>query len=252
MLRSMKEIIGYEFVAQDGSIGRCHDFLFDDRDWVVRYLVADTGKWLPSRKVLISPIALENPDWERRRLEAALTKQQVENAPSLSEDEPVSKQYELDYFAHYGWPHYWVGPGPWGPYPLPKDLRKRHPDEKEMIEERLPGDPHLRSSREVKGYHVAAADRDIGHIEDLIIEDDAWVIRYSVVDTRNWLPGRKVLVAPGWLTSIDWPQRKVHTDLTAEEIENSPEYDPSMPIKREYEEQLHDSYRRPVYWGGNR
>ncbi len=248
MLRSVKEIIGYDLEAKDGSIGRCHDFLYDDRDWVVRYLVADTGKWLPGRRVLVSPIALEKPDWDLRKLELDLTTDQVENAPSLSEDEPVSKQFEIDYYAYYGWPYYWVGPGIWGPYAVPRDLRRAEDKKAAETKEGGAGDPHLRSSREVTGYHVAAADRDIGHVDDMIVDDTEWVIRYVVVDTRNWLPGRHVLVAPMWFTGIVWSQRKVHTDLTAEEIENSPEFDPSAPINREYERQLYDYYGRPIYW----
>lgn len=248
MLRSVNEIIGYELAAVDGNIGLCHDFLLDDRRWAIRYMVADTGTWLPGRKVLISPIALEDADWVGRRLPVTLTREQVKEAPPLSADEPVSKQYELDYYAYYGWPYYWVGPGLWGPYALPRQLRKEAQQERERIESPSPGDPHLRSTREVTGYHVAAADREIGHIDDFILDDDAWAIRYAVIDTRNWLPGRRVLVAPGWIASVDWAEGKVHTDLSAEQIENSPEYDPSTPINREYERRLYDYYGRPVYW----
>jgi len=247
MLRSVKEILGYELAVQDGSIGRCDDFLFDDRDWVVRYMVADTGKWLPGQRVLISPIALDEPDWDTRRLRVGLTRERIEQAPPLAEDEPVSKQFEIDYYAHYGWPYYWVGPGTWGPYAVPADLRvAERIREREEEEER--GDPHLRSSKEIRGYHVAAADRDIGHVEDLIVDDREWVIRYLVIDTRNWLPGRHVLITPVWFTGIVWSQRRIHTDLSAEEIENSPEYDPSAPVNREYERRLYDFYGRPVYW----
>ncbi len=247
MLRSAKEIIGYELAATDGTFGRCKDFLFDDRQWGIRYMVADTGTWLPGRRVLISPISLEEPDWDARRLKVALTREQIENSPSLSEDEPVSKQFEIDYYGYYEWPFYWVGPGVWGPYALPRDLRHEIEGSEEPGSGRAE-DPHLRSTREVTGYRVAAADREIGHIDDLIVSDEEWIVRYIVVDTRNWLPGRRVLVDPGWFTGIEWPQGKAHTDLTADEIENSPEFDPSAPINREYERKLYDYYGRPVYW----
>jgi len=247
MLRSVRNILGYELLAHDGAFGRCSDFLFDDRDWVIRYMVADTGKWLPGRRVLISPIALEEADWDTKQLEIDLTKDQIESAPPLAKDEPVSQQFEMDYYAHYGWPYYWAGAGAWGPFALPTDLR-RAKSAPESGASSGRGDPHLRSSREVQGYSIAASDRDIGHVEDLIVDDREWIIRYVVVDTRNWLPGRQVLIAPIWFSSIVWSQRKLETDLSAEVVKDSPEYDPSAPVNRKYERRLYDFYGRPVYW----
>ena len=62
MLRSIKDLEGYAVGATDGTIGHVEDFYFDDRAWVVRYLVVEAGAWLSSRKVLISPIAIGRPD----------------------------------------------------------------------------------------------------------------------------------------------------------------------------------------------
>ncbi len=247
MLRSIREIIGYELEAHDGSIGRCADFLFEDIDWIIRYLVADTRKWLPGRKVLISPITLREPDWESRRLPVDLSQEQVKNSPPLSEDEPVSKQFEIDYHAYYGWPYYWVGHGNWGPYAMPQNLRLAK-GIKEGQEEEPSQDLHLRSANEAIGYHVAASDKDIGHLDDMIVDDVEWVIRYVVVDTRNWLPGRHVLISPLWFQEIVWSKREVLTDLTADEIKSSPKYDPGSPVNRQYERRLYDFYGRPVYW----
>lgn len=246
MLRSLKSILGYELFAQDGPVGRCNDFLFDDEDWVVRYMVADTGKWLPGRKVLVSPIALQEPDWNTRRLKINLTREQVESSPPLSDDEPVSKQFEDNYYTHYGWSHYWGGPSLWGSSAIPAELRSLKQSSGHQQVER--GDPNLRSFREVRGYHIAATDHEIGHIEDLIVADQDWSIRYVVVNTRNWLPGRDVLVAPMWFRKTDWAQQKLHTDLSSEEIKDSPEYNVGSPINREYETRLYDYYGRPVYW----
>lgn len=109
-------------------------------------------------------------------------------------------------------------------------------------------DPHLRSTREVIGYHIQANDGGIGHVDDFIAGGEDWVIRYMIVDTRNWLPGRKVLVAPTWVKRVDWAKRDVYVDLSRETIENSPEFDPSAPVNREYELRLYDYYGRPRYW----
>jgi hypothetical protein len=85
-------------------------------------------------------------------------------------------------------------------------------------------------------------------VEDFIIDDATWTIRYIVIDTRNWLPGKKVLVHPDWIDSVSWPEARVKIDLTAEQVRNSPEYDPSAPVNREYEMLLYDYYGRPKYW----
>ncbi|MGC9364361.1 MAG: PRC-barrel domain-containing protein [Fidelibacterota bacterium] len=247
MLRSINEIVGYSLDAEDGNIGKCWDFLFDDKFWTVRYMVADTGKWLPGRKVIISPISLGEPDWSAQAFPVRLTKKQIENTPGLDEAEPVSRQHEIRFFKYYGWPYYWGGAHVWGAVAFPGLLYDRKPVDSDSVDKES-GDEHLRSAREVTGYYIQARDGEVGHVEDFILDDDAWIIRYLVVDTRNWLPGKKVLLAPDWIESIDWSCQKVVVDLTQEEIKASPEYDPKVPVNREYEERLYDFYGRPMYW----
>jgi hypothetical protein len=249
MFRSIEELMDYTLEAQDGEIGRCRDFLFDDRFWTLRYMVADTGKWLPGRKVLISPLALGEPDWASRRFPVSMTKEEIKNGPALEEHAPVSRRYEMEYFRHYGWAHYWEGHDLWGAntMPIPPVIP---PEAAPPFEEenRDPESTRLRSVKEVNGYHIRAMDGEIGHVEDFILEEGVWVIRYMIVDTRNWLPGKKVLVSPGWIESIEWMDRKVIVNLTTDAVKNGPDYDPSMPINREFETRLYDFYGRPKYW----
>jgi hypothetical protein len=101
---------------------------------------------------------------------------------------------------------------------------------------------------EVTGYHIQATDDEIGHVEDFLVDDHSWTIRYLAVDTRNWLPGKKVLVSPDWAETIDWGQSKVMVKLTRDQIKNSPAYDPSTPVDRAYEARLYDYYHRSRYW----
>jgi hypothetical protein len=248
MLKSVKEITGYVLNTEDGKIGRSKDFLFDDELWIIRYMVADTGKWLPGKKVLISPISLGETDWSLKLFQVHLKRQQIEEAPPLDEHAPVSRQYEIEYHEYFGYPPYWVGTEAWGVhgYPIPLAAEKK----KEFVEHKQKdNDPHLRSTKEVTGYHIEATDDDMGHVEDFIINDKSWTIRYVVVDTRNWLPGgRKVLISPAWIESIDWPQNKMKVDLSTEQIKESPEYDPYAPVNKEYETRLYDFYGRPKYW----
>jgi len=247
MLHSIKKIHNYVLKAEDGEIGRCKDLLFDDNFWAVRYMMADTGKWLPGRQVLLSPISLGKPDSESKTFQVRLTKKQIEEAPGIDEDAPVSRQHEILWMQYYNWPYYWSGPYVWGPVGYPGMLRDKKLIEHDNIDEDT-GDNHLRSVHEVTGYHIQTKDDEVGHVADFILDDETWIIRYMVVDTRNWLPGKKVLVPPTWIDSVDWATNKVTVNLTIKEIKDSPEYDPSTLINREYEERLYNFHDRLKYW----
>ncbi len=235
MLRSLKDLKGYSLDSVDGAMGSVRDVLFDDQAWIVRYLVAATGPWLLGHRVLIGWESLGSPDWERSRFPVSLTREQVKRAPSIDTDAPVSRRHEKALIEHYGWTTYWPPLTP-----VPDKSEKESPDA-----------THVRSANEVIGYHIEATDGSIGHVDDLIADDESWVIRYLVVDTKNWLPGRKVLVSPVWTHDIEWRLHSVTVGHTKEEIENSPPFDPSAPVNREYEARLYDYYGRPAYWDGD-
>jgi PRC-barrel domain protein len=253
MLRSMTDLKGFTIGATDGDMGHVEAFYFDDTSFTVRHLVVKTAGWLSGRKVLVSPIALRDVDWDGRRINVALSKGQVEQSPPIDAEEPVSRQQEVEYYGYYGYPFYWAGPYLWGAYqyPVPPTGARSSLEQEERPaswSERKDGDPHLRSSGNVIGYHIAATDGDIGHVEDFLVDDTTWAIRYMVVDTSNWWFGKKVLVSPGWIAGVDWNDSKLHVDMTREQIKNAPEYDPSEPPRREYEMRLYDYYGRPGYW----
>jgi hypothetical protein len=111
--------------------------------------------------------------------------------------------------------------------------------------ERESSDPHLRSAREVEGYHVAAADGDIGHVDDFLIDDRDWAIHLLGIETGNWLPGRKVVISPAWLRGVDWAGQRIRVDLTRQQIKDSPEYDPALSPDERYLERLAAHYDRP-------
>ncbi len=249
MMRSTKEVMGYALQATDGEIGRCRDFLFDDVQWTVRYIVADTGKWIPDKKVLISPMSLGEPNWPANRFPVHLTREQIKVAPTIEKDRPVSLQYEMCILRYYEHPYYWVGDGLWGLASSPAELRKMAEEQATAtIPPEPKGDPHLRSVQEVTGYRIEAMDGEMGHVEEFILDEDTWALRYMVVDTRNWLPGRKVLISPAWVEGFDWSEEKAVVDLTRDQIKESPEYNPYEPINRKYEARLYNFYGRPVYW----
>jgi len=80
------------------------------------------------------------------------------------------------------------------------------------------------------------------------VDEEAWAIRYIEVATRNWWPGKKVLISPEWIERVSWPESKVYVGLTREAIKDAPEYVESMPVTREYENSLYIGYDRPPYW----
>jgi hypothetical protein len=255
MLRSAKELQGFKIGATDGAIGTVDALYFDDVSFTVRHLVVDTGGWLPGKRVLISPIAVRSVDGAERRIDLNLTKRQIEASPDISTDPPVSQQVEAEYYRYYGYAPYWTGPYVWGPVPYPGAVMAPTTPGAFERERRWDwtssetGDRHLRSSKEiVDNYTIRATDGDIGHVDDFLVDDESWSIRYMVVDTRNWWPGKRVLVAPDWIERVEWGDGGVYVDLTREHIKNSPQYDSSHPLEREYETRLHQHYRRPGYW----
>jgi hypothetical protein len=245
VLLSTKHLLKYEIRALDGAPGSALDFYFDDVTWTIRYLVVKTGTWLAERPVLISPAAVGQPDESTKSIPVALTSEQIRNAPDISADLPVSRQREQELVRHYGWISYWDAITPLA---MATVIMPPEPAEKDDESSKTPVDPHLRSATEVLGYHIEAADGSIGHAEDLLAETSDWVIRYMVVDTRNWLPGRKVLISPAWIRRVVWSDRSVLVDLRRQQIEQSPPFDPAAPVNRDYESRLYDYYGRRVYW----
>jgi len=245
MLIKGNSLKGYKLQSLDGEIGKVQEFYFDDRFWTIRYLVADSGNWLTGREVLISPYALGSVSKETQHLAVHLTKKQIEDSPALSTDQPVSKQFEEAYYLYYGWPTYWGGSNMWGAYPYLTPERAEWL-KSTGIEEGW--DRSLRSTRRVSGYHIQATDGEVGHVEDFIIEDETWAIRYLVIDTRNWWPGRKVLVSTKWIERVSWSESKIFFNISRESIKQAPEYTEESLLTRDYETRLHRHYDRQGYW----
>jgi hypothetical protein len=247
MLRSVNDVRGYTVVATDGEIGAVDDLYFDDEVWVMRYLIVDTGKWLPGRPVLISPISVGQPDWVSRRLSVSLSRHQVRRSPAIDTRQPVSREQERKHLRYYGYPYYWAGPFLWGAAPVPAAAMPGPlalpPDDGDQEAEN-----HLRSCYEVAGYQLQATDGTLGHIEDFLFDDLDWAIRWVVVDTRTWWMGRKVLMSPEWVDAIDWAGRSVHVDVTRQAVKAAPRYDVVEHVNRQWEADYYAHHQRPPYW----
>jgi len=244
MLRSINSLKGYKLLATDGDIGTVKDVYFDDVVWATQYLVVDTGRWLSDRRVLIPRLMLGEPNWEARMIPVNMTKEAIEKSPPMSAHEPVSRQHETELHRYLDIEAYWMRlPGGARPIAVPPPkVSERESSHEETY------DPHLRSCGEVTGYHIEANNGDIGHVEDFLVDDESWLIRYLVVDTRNWLPGRRVLVGATWLRSVSWEDAKVFVALDRDEIRESPRYHPSQPVGKAYEDALMTHYGGMARW----
>jgi hypothetical protein len=265
MLRSTNDLEGFLIGATDGTIGHVKDFYFDDNRWVVRYLVAETGSWLSSRMVLISPIAIGKPDWFDRILPVSITRTQVKNSPDIDTDKPVSRQYEMEYFGYYGYyPYYWGASGLWGAsaYPdtllagvgraesavIPHTVAADQARVAREVDRHKNDDQHLRSGNAIKKYHIEATDGDIGHVQGLLLDEETWAIRYLIVNTSNWWLGHQVLIAPAWIQNVNWTDRTVSVNLTRQAVKDAPPYDSAVALDRDEEIGLHKHHQREGYW----
>ncbi|HET6632197.1 MAG TPA: hypothetical protein VFG73_05755 [Rhodanobacteraceae bacterium] len=262
MLLSVNQLLGRTLAGSDGEFGAIEDLYFGDEDWVLRYLAVHAGNWLSGRSVLVSPFAFR-PDalgaTHDAPVRVELTREQLADSPELDVRQGITRGYEQSYLSYFGYPTYWGGPGLWGLSGVPS-VANAAPDgeyvpvseEDRELHELLDEEDtsHLRSIKEVTGYHVEARDGRIGQIDDFIYDDADWAIRYLVLDTREWWPGgRKVLIGSDWVEDIDWSRRSLSVGIARGRVRESPEFTPRAPLSRDYEQRLHDYYQRGPYWG---
>jgi hypothetical protein len=248
MMSVASALKGLSICATDGKVGSISDMLFDDGNWRLRWMVADTGNWLPGRLVLLHPQAMGKPDFNRKSLPVALTRSRVEESPDIQSDLPVSRQMEQGVFAYYGWDPGWGG----GAFamdgmmpPMAASAPMAGGDVVEGEDPRHEGDPHLRSVNTTDGYTIHATDGEIGHISDFLVDTATWTLRYLIVDTGNWWPGKHVLLSPSSVTAIDWIGETVSVNVSQDKIRSSPEWDPASLIYESYEVKLRDHYAWP-------
>lgn len=250
MLHHIKSLTGFTIGATDGELGKVEEFYFDDESWTARYMVVKTGGWLFGKKVLVSPVALGEPDLQHKIFPVRLSTDQIKHSPDIDTEKPVSRQQEIELHRHYEWPyHDTAGIGFYGGIGLTGMIDSRVPFEESIVghaEEQQKLDPHLRGTQEISGYQIHASDGSFGDVYDYVIDDQSWKIKYLIIDTGDWLPGKKVLISPQWIDKIDWAESAVYVDLSIEAIKNSPEFDPTQPIGEGYENTLFTYYSKNI------
>jgi hypothetical protein len=245
MLRNVSTIHGYDIQASDGLIGTVSDFLFDDMSWRIRWLVVDTGYWLPGRKVLLPASALGHLNPLKQEFSVQLTREQVKDSPDIDSERPVSRQSETSIYDYYGWSPYWGADfylGGYGDLAGPPYPGLNGSDDDICANLITIDDPHLRSVEAVTGNHIHATDGEIGHIEDFLVQEADWSIHYLVVATKNWWPGNLVLISPRSVKDIDWTSELVNLNVDRQRVKESPSYDRSTPVDRIFERNFHNYY----------
>jgi len=248
MLRNAHALVGLELRARDGIVGEVKDLYFDDAQWRLRYFAVETGAWLKKRRVLISPEAVQAPEWNSGILPVDLSQDQIRASPPVETTQSVSRQSEEALRRHYGWPYYWgvaaLGPGVVMPaIPIVQTSLANITTASSLTPPTA--DAHVHSVSEVSGYRIHATDGEIGHAVDFLVDDRTWDIRYLIVDTKNWLPGKKVVLSPWWIDEVKWLESEIVIDLAKDTIKRSPDYDPDVPLTVDYAGRLHDHYGRP-------
>ena len=230
---SLKKLYGRKLGASDGEIGHVQDFYFEDQRWALRYVVADTGSWLPGRLVLLSPCAFEHLEHGDGTLPVKLTRKQIEGSPAAELHKPISRRYEEAYHAYYEWPPYWTGGGLRGIGSFSVESLPKSQSHEEMNGDIQPieeGDPHLRSTQAVSGYDLQTTDGELGQVTDFLVDDYVWMIRYLVGETGSWFSGKQIVMSPQHIERISYAEAKVFVNVTKETILQKPEYHLSAAV----------------------
>jgi hypothetical protein len=228
MLHSIQQRYGEKLLATDGEIGHVRDFYLDDKnEWAVRYVVADTGAWLPKRLVLLSPHALGHLHPKEKVLLVNLTREQIERCPSIEEHKPLSRQYEEEYHRHYGYPYYAEAWPLWGlaEYPV-----MAPPPPAAHGADHAGADSHLRSARFIRGYKVEATDGLIGHLADFLINGRTWKIPQIVVETGHWFAGKTLRIPTDKISKVSFDESTVYVNSTKDAVMAAAEKDVTQGI----------------------
>ena len=244
MKRSVNSLTGFTIGATDGEIGKVKEFYFNDNTWTIQYVIAETGNWLSGRKVLISSEAMLRPEWEAKVFPVNLTMEQVKNSPDIDTDKPVSRQQEMELDKYYPRTGFWGGGVLNSGIGISGMVMPGNKTIEQAIQNKEDNNPHLRSTNKVTGYKIKASDGEIGEVEDFIIDDRTLDIKFLVIDTGNWFPGKKVIISPKWIKEIKWDSSEVIVNASVEQVKYSPEYDAAQYISDEYEANLQNYYGR--------
>jgi hypothetical protein len=282
MLQKGGKFLDFVLFGSDEYIGAIRDLYFDDWQWVVRYVVVELTEPEPSPNVLISPLPFVKVDTARKEITVDLQIEKIRKSPEIDTDLPISRQYEIALRRYYEWPEYWgqndfldshdvsktgdedtlpmdeVGKPTPGRTDDPDEgfitdtsmeFVPDEPDDEETIEEEfgrseedVTYSSELRSFKEIKNYYIQTTNASHSTIEDFIVDDSDWSIKYLIINLRNSNNNEFVLITPQLLQQIDYGATKVFSSISQEQLENAPRFNPDKPISIDFEKEVYNYY----------
>lgn len=266
----------------DDYLGPCKDLYFDDSEWIIRYLVVEVSETEENTLSLISPFSIHKTDQTRKEIFVNLSLAKILNSPEADINLPISRQYEIALRRYYEWPVYWGQTNfldlppvkgmeepvvPLDDVGRPIDQSINNPvtdeflsdtseegipeelDDQELIEaefgrseEDIQYSQELRSALEFRGYRIQTTNADNSAIDDLIIDDSNWSIRYLVVNLHNSQENERVLLTLNWIEQIDWASSRIFVSLSQEQLQKAPRFSYSQKIDIEFEKKVYGYY----------
>ena len=224
MLHSARALSRYEAYATDGKLGRATDAYIDETTYEIRYLVVETSRWLPGKKLLVSNRWLGIPDKDAQRFPINMTRSAAEERTASTDDLPVSwKMEELLKVRFGGLDSRGGSPSSAVVGSVTRQAATQAKFETGAVQ--AADNPNLRSLREIMGYQIEAVDGPLGVAHDFLIDDEGWVVRWMVVDTKSWKPGREVLVPPEWVETVSWSEKRIHVRVSRQKVKTSQRVD---------------------------
>lgn len=245
MRRSLKELLGYSIKATDGHHGDINDFLFDGNNWIINYIHADLGTIFKDKKVIIPRMFWKNPSWINQNFEVSLSIKDIENGPLIDEYLPVSKQYEKELLKHFDLQSHIMRFQSQSVLQTAGNIHLENAFTKSVSED-YENKGSLRSFREVCNYSIRTKDGFKGKLNDLIIDDSNWEVKYIIIDLNGSIPwSRKVLINVNWIERISYPKKSIKINLNSDSLLNSKDFNPNELVNTKKVTKRFDYLGRP-------
>lgn len=202
VFHGLRTLLQIPLVTADGRKSAIRNFLFDDRSWLIRFLLVDAGKWFAPHIVAVPTDAVNPPDWLQMTVTSRLTAAELLTSPDAETIRPVSQQKRLAWMRHFGWREHdlnWCAPS------------SLHLPCREFDGHTQGDDPHLRRTGDLISYQVWAKNGYLGLLEGFFLKDASWHIGYLLARTGDWIYGEKMIPSSN-VISISWGQKRVVLD----------------------------------------
>ncbi|GAA0440054.1 PRC-barrel domain-containing protein [Virgibacillus sp. AGTR] len=232
------ELKNYKIHASDGVMGKVKDLYFDDNKWAIRYAVVDTRKWLPGRRVLMSPASFRALNEREKHVEVKHDKEVIRNSPTIPEENAVTKDDENSLISYYGWARYWAGSMIWGVVDQPMTFPRSTNDSSDNYENHVSDwqTYNLRSEDETIGFKVHANDGKIGHIADLIVDTNYWKVSYVIVQNSEKFTEEAYFIFPiEKIQQVDWFEKDMYLNTSLSDVKLKKEYYTKTSILESFE-----------------